>query len=85
MCKITDIKRKKKRNTIVITVCGDKMTSKREQMESQQNKRRNQMEINMGEARSRDYVYPHRWSDGTKMAGIARKVGPNDSRFFVAH
>lgn len=66
------------------------MTSKREQIESQQ---RNKQKIknddkkpngkqNTGEARSRDnYVYPHRWSDGTKMAGIARKVGPNDSRF----
>lgn len=37
MCKITDIKGKKKeQNTIVITVCGDKMTSKRERIESQQ-------------------------------------------------
>lgn len=35
MCKITDIK-EKKTNTIVITVCGDKMTSKRERIESQQ-------------------------------------------------
>lgn len=29
----------------------------------------------------RNYVDPHRWSDGTKMAGIARKVGSKDSRF----
>lgn len=29
----------------------------------------------------RNYVDPHRWLDGTKMAGIARKVGSKDSRF----
>lgn len=48
---------------------------------NKQTNKRNQKETNTGEARSRDYVYPHRWSDGTKMAGIARKVGPKDSRF----
>lgn len=42
MYKITDIKdEEEKKNTIVITVCGDKMTSKGERIESQQAKQNN--------------------------------------------
>lgn len=34
-----------------------------------------------GRSEIANYVDPHRWSDGTKMAGTVRKVGPKDSRF----